>query len=65
MQTRKVCREVEDFSLEDCRNTLNKLLYVFDVAGLTKMQLISAINDGNFTDLEDPMQCIRSFREPQ
>ena len=35
---------------------LNNLLYVFDVAGLTKAQLVSAINDVNFDDLEDSMQ---------
>lgn len=36
-----VLHEVEDFSVEDCRNTFNKLLYVFDVAGLNKSDIIS------------------------
>lgn len=51
-----ILHEIENFSVEECRNTLNKFLYVFDVAGLTKAQLVSAINDVNFDDLEDSMQ---------
>ena len=50
-----VLHEVEDFSVEDCRNTFNKLLYVFDVAGLNKSDIISAVNDETFLDLEDSM----------
>ena len=51
-----ILHEVEDFSVEDCRNTFNKLLYVFDVAGLNKSDIISAVNDETFLDLEDSMQ---------
>lgn len=51
-----VLKESEHKDTEFCRNILNNLLYVFDVAGLNKPQLISAINDNNFLDLEDSMQ---------
>lgn len=51
-----VLHEVEDFSVEDCRNTFNKLLYVFDVAGLNKSDIISAVNNEAFLDFEDSMQ---------
>jgi len=51
-----VLKESEHKDVDYCRNTLNNLLYVFDVAGLTKAQLVSAINDVNFDDLEDSMQ---------
>lgn len=51
-----VLHEIEDFSIEDCRNTFNKLLYVFDVAGLNKKDMISAVNNESFLDLEDSMQ---------
>mgnify|MGYP006916062990 CR=1 FL=1 len=37
--------EKEHKDTEYCRNTFNNLLYVFDVAGLTKPQLIQAVND--------------------
>ena len=51
-----VLHETEDFSIEDCRNTFNKLLYVFDVASLDKSYVIAAINNESFDDLEDSMQ---------
>lgn len=51
-----VLHEIEDFSIEDCRNTFNKLLYVFDVASLDKSDVIAAINNESFDDLEDSMQ---------
>ena len=51
-----VLHETEDFSIEDCRNTFNKLLYVFDVASLNKSDVIAAINNEAFVDLEDSMQ---------
>ena len=51
-----VLHETEDFSIEDCRNTFNKLLYVFDVASLNKSDVIAAINNEAFDDLEDSMQ---------
>lgn len=51
-----ILHEVEEFSIEECRNTFNKLLYVFDVAGLNKHDIISAVNNGAFLDLEDAMQ---------
>lgn len=51
-----VLHETEDFSIEDCRNTFNKLLYVFDVASLDKSDVIAAINNESFDDLEDSMQ---------
>lgn len=51
-----VLNEKEHKDTDFCRNTINNLLYVFDVAGLNKHQLISAINNGSFSDLEDSMQ---------
>lgn len=51
-----VLYETEDFSIEDCRNTFNKLLYVFDVASLNKSDVIAAVNNESFNDLEDSMQ---------
>lgn len=51
-----VLHETEDFSIDDCRNTFNKLLYVFDVASLNKSDVIAAINNEAFDDLEDSMQ---------
>ena len=51
-----ILHETEDFSIEDCRNTFNKLLYVFDVASLDKSDLIAAVNNDAFDDLEDSMQ---------
>ena len=51
-----VLHETEEFSIEDCRNTFNKLLYVFDVASLNKSDVIAAINNEAFDDLEDSMQ---------
>ncbi|WP_294017031.1 PIN domain-containing protein [uncultured Treponema sp.] len=51
-----VLHETEDFSIEDCRNTFNKLLYVFDVASLDKSDVIAAVNNETFDDLEDSMQ---------
>ena len=37
-------------------NTFNKLLYVFDVAGLGRREIVSAVNNILFDDLEDSMQ---------
>ena len=51
-----ILHETEGFSIEDCRNTFNKLLYVFDVASLNKSDLITAVNNEAFDDLEDAMQ---------
>ena len=51
-----ILHEAEDFSIEDCRNTFNKLLYVFDVASLNKSDIITAVNNESFDDLEDSMQ---------
>ena len=51
-----VLHETEDFSIEDCRNTFNKLLYVFDMASLNKSDVIAAVNNESFADLEDSMQ---------
>ena len=51
-----ILHETEDFSIDDCRNTFNKLLYVFDVASLNKSDVIAAINNEAFDDLEDSMQ---------
>ena len=51
-----ILHETEDFSIEDCRNTFNKLLYVFDVASLDKSEMIAAVNNEAFDDFEDSMQ---------
>ena len=51
-----ILHETEDFSIEECRNTFNKLLYVFDVASLNKSDVIAAVNNEAFDDLEDSMQ---------
>ena len=51
-----ILHETEDFSIEDCRNTFNKLLFVFDVASLNKSDVIAAVNNESFNDLEDSMQ---------
>ena len=51
-----ILHETEDFSIEDCRNTFNKLLYIFDVASLNKSDIITAVNNESFDDLEDSMQ---------
>ena len=51
-----ILHETEDFSIEECRNTFNKLLYVFDVATLDKSDVIAAVNNEAFNDLEDSMQ---------
>ena len=51
-----ILHDTEDFSIEDCRNTFNKLLYVFDVATLDKSDVIAAVNNEAFNDLEDSMQ---------
>ena len=51
-----ILHEIEEFSIEECRNTFNKLLYVFDVAGLNKHDIIAAVNNESFSDLEDSMQ---------
>ena len=51
-----ILHETENFSIEDCRNTFNKLLYVFDAASLNKSDIIAAVNNEAFDDLEDSMQ---------
>lgn len=51
-----ILHETEDFTIEECRDTFNKLLYVFDVASLDKSDVISAVNNKAFDDLEDSMQ---------
>ena len=51
-----ILHETEDFSIEECRDTFNKLLYVFDVASLDKSDMIAAVNNEAFDDLEDSMQ---------
>ncbi len=51
-----VLHEAEKFTIEECRNTFNKLLYVFDVAGLNKRDIVSAVNNDAFLDIEDSMQ---------
>ena len=40
-----ILHETEGFSIEECRNTFNKLLYVFDVASLDKSDVIAAEGD--------------------
>lgn len=51
-----ILHEIEKFTIEECRNTFNKLLYVFDVAGLNKQDIVSAVNNNAFLDIEDSMQ---------
>lgn len=51
-----ILHETEDFSIEECRNVFNKFLYVFDVASLDKSDMIAAVNNEAFDDLEDSMQ---------
>ena len=51
-----ILHETEDFSIEECRKAFNKLLYVFDVASLDKSDIIAAVNNESFDDLEDSMQ---------
>lgn len=51
-----ILHELEDFSVDECRNTFNKLLYVFDVAGLGRREIVSAVNNILFDDLEDSIQ---------
>ena len=51
-----ILHETEDFSIEECRNVFNKFLYVFDVASLDKSDMIVAVNNEVFDDLEDSMQ---------
>ncbi len=51
-----ILHEIEDFSIEECRIAFNKLLYIFDVAGLNKQDMIAAVKNEAFLDLEDSMQ---------
>ena len=51
-----ILHEIEGFSTEECRIAFNKLLYVFDVSGLNKQDVIDAVNNESFLDLEDSMQ---------
>lgn len=51
-----ILHETEDFTIEECRNVFNKFLYVFDVASLDKSDMIAAVNNEAFDDLEDSMQ---------
>lgn len=51
-----VLHDKENFSVEDCRSIFNKLLYIFDVTTLGKTDMIAAMNDETFSDLEDSMQ---------
>ena len=51
-----ILHEAEDFSIEECRNVFNKFLYVFDLASLDKSDMIAAVNNEAFDDLEDSMQ---------
>ena len=51
-----VLHDKENFSVEDCRSIFNKLLYIFDVATLGKTDMIAAMNDETFSNLEDSMQ---------
>lgn len=51
-----ILHEIEEFSIEECRIAFNKLLFVFDVAGLNKQDMIDAVNNEIFSDLEDSMQ---------
>ncbi len=51
-----VLHETEGWSVDECRSMLNKLLCVFDVASLNKTDMIAAVNNGDFDDLEDSMQ---------
>ena len=51
-----ILHETEDFSIEECRNVFNKFLYVFDLASLDKSDMIAAVNNEAFDDLEDSMQ---------
>ena len=45
-----VLHDTEDFSVEDCRNVFNKLV------SLGKNDMIAAVNNDAFCDLEDSMQ---------
>lgn len=51
-----VLHDIEGFTIEECRIAFNKLLYVFDVTGLNKQDMLSAVNNESFLDLEDSMQ---------
>ena len=46
-------RAIRSIDLLDDEQTLNVITYI---EALPKAQLVSAINDGNFDDLEDSMQ---------
>lgn len=51
-----ILHESESFTVEECRSILNKLLYVFDVATLNKTDVLAAVNNESFDDIEDSMQ---------
>ncbi len=51
-----VLHEREHKDVEYCRIVITNFLYLFDVAGLNRTELLRAINNPAFLDLEDSMQ---------
>ena len=51
-----VLHEREHKDIEYCRTVISNFLYLFDVATLNREELLKAINNANFSDLEDSMQ---------
>ena len=45
-----------NFSLEQCRTKIRNLCTLFDVAEINKEVILSAIDNENFSDLEDSLQ---------
>lgn len=51
-----ILHETENFSVEYCRNFFNKLLHIFDIASLNKSDVLAAVSNVEFDDIEDSMQ---------
>lgn len=51
-----ILRHRYDFTLEQCRNKIRNLCILFDVADINKKTILKALDNEDFTDLEDSMQ---------
>lgn len=51
-----ILHESEGFTVEECRIVFNKLLYIFDIAALNKEDVLAAVNNESFDDIEDSLQ---------
>lgn len=54
----------KEYSLEERRRILTKLIMIVDIIGIDKHNILTALNNESFTDIEDclQMECAKEYK---